>query len=154
MVCRRWLPYNIPFALLVFGIGQAIAHSMHLNPFFIHETFLFIHSDAVVFSCEKYNQCIQCRLHIVQPLFITFADKCLAHTSFFYLLKILCLFYDEQWLCHISMKILCSHMPEIVLPQLKYQEIILNLVTALYHYLKSIVLIKYLLLSRVMHDCC
>jgi len=52
------------------------------------------------------------------------------------------------------MKILCSHMPEIVLPQLKYQEIILNLVTALYHYLKSIVLIKYLLLSRVMHDCC
>lgn len=79
-------PYLVqyrPPACIVFGVRQPIAHSMYCASFIVYKVLLLIHPDAVVFPCEVMHQRSKGWLYIVQPLFIAFFYKCLAHSYVF-----------------------------------------------------------------------
>lgn len=74
------LPFNIPFACIILGVGEAIAHNVHFAAvFWVNEGAQLIYPHAVVFPREVNYKGIQRGLHFVQPLFIAFFNKCLAH---------------------------------------------------------------------------
>lgn len=71
---------DTPSSFFVLHIGKAVAHVVDLLARAgMKRSTLLIHPYAVVFPCEVNKKCIEGRLHIVQPLFITFPYKCLAH---------------------------------------------------------------------------
>jgi hypothetical protein len=71
---------DIPFALVIFSIREAITHQMDFTfVFFAIAAAFFIHSHAIVFPGQVSDQCGQSRRHIVQPFTLAFLYKRLAH---------------------------------------------------------------------------
>jgi hypothetical protein len=99
----QFLPDNIPFASVVFGIEQAITHLVHFFFFFGMEIgLLLVNPDTVIFPGKVNDQGIKGWLNIMQPLPVFFFYKSLAHCLCIELKKVCLLFsgmlfVPQQW---------------------------------------------------------
>lgn len=77
---NRLLINDSPFTIVSNGIGKPIAHMMHdLLRAGVRFRALLIYANTVVLAAQVYDQRVQGRRNIVQPLLISFFYKCLAH---------------------------------------------------------------------------